>query len=68
MEQRYSIDENNKESMWKYSFNLGFTGRQFELACRTLKELDSWIRIFELLLKMKEVQVDHETTNLFEFE
>ena len=54
--------------MWKYSFNLNFTGRQFELACRTLKEMESWVRIFELIAKMKDQQVDFEKTNPFEFE
>ena len=54
MEKLYNIDENNKESMWKYSFTLSFAGRQFELACRTLKELDVWVRVFDLLAKMKE--------------
>ena len=54
IEKLYNIDENNKESLWKYNFTLSFAGRQFVLACRTLKELDNWVRVFELLVTMKE--------------
>ena len=68
MEKLYNIDENNKESMWKYNFTLSFAGRQFVLACRTLKELENWVRVFELLTTMKEQKVDYEKTNPFEFE
>ena len=63
--EKYGIDENNKDSMWNYCFNLNFTGRQFELACRTFKEFESWVRLFELILRMKELQLDLEKTNPF---
>ena len=35
MIQRYNIDENNWETMWKFRFILNFTGRKFQIACRT---------------------------------
>ena len=66
--EKYGINEIDKETMWKYCFNLNFTDRQFELACRTFKEFESWVRVFELIMRMKELNLDLEKTNPFEFE
>ena len=54
--------------MWKYKFNVQLEDRDFNLACRTVNELENWIRVFSLLLKMKKVNVGLTTVNPFVFE
>ena len=70
--EKYTLDEKSKDNMWQYSFTLRFTGRRFELACRTVQELENWLRVFNLLLKMDESPGSLEETltrkNPFVFE
>ena len=54
--------------MWRYEFTVIFEDRKLTLACRTVNELDNWVRVFSLILKMKELGVGLTSVNPFVFE
>ena len=64
----YQLSEQSQNNMWRYEFTVIFEDRKLTLACRTVNELDNWVRIFSLLLKMKELGVGLTSVNPFVFE
>ena len=54
--------------MWRYEVTVILEDRKLTLACRTVNELDNWVRIFSLLLKMKEQGTALTSVNPFVFE
>ena len=66
--EKYQIEEKSRDNMWQYSFALNFTGRRFDLACRTVQELENWLRVFNLVAKMRKDNQDFENINPFVYE
>ena len=54
--------------MWVYEISVQFEDRLLNIACRTVYEFENWIKVFSLLLKMKNVGVGLTTVNPFVFE
>ena len=64
----YNINEQSIDNMWVYEISVQFEDRLLNIACRTVYEFENWIKVFSLLLKMKNVGVSLTTINPFVFE
>lgn len=69
IQKKYKIDETAKTSTsWPFQFKLEFTQRCFTLSARTQRELDEWVRVFQLIEKMNKIGFSITDKNPYVFE
>lgn len=66
--EKFAVDESQKEPSWPYCLKLQFEKRKFQLYAVSRNEMEQWLRIFKLIVKMNLLKVNLADSNPFVFE
>ena len=66
--QFFEVDESAVRPNWPYTFQVDFVERRFNLAARTLREMEEWMRVFNLIVTLNKIGFSVAEKNPYTFE
>ena len=66
--QLFEVDESGERPNWPFTFSIDFVERRFDLAARTRREMQEWVRALNLIVTLNKIGFSVAEKNPYTFE